>query len=77
MAQNLTDEKQQARVRSLFHRQLQVPLADGAAALAAYQTWETSLQPGFEVSLLQPSKVIAVERCRDLTDVLNCLCHLH
>lgn len=49
LAQNSADEKQQARVRSLFHRQLQVPLADGAAALAAYQAWETSLQPGFDV----------------------------
>ena len=33
-------DKQPERVRSLFHRQLQVPLAQGPAAMAAYMEWE-------------------------------------
>ncbi len=33
-------DKQSERVRSLFHRQLQVPLAQGPAAVAAYKEWE-------------------------------------
>ena len=41
-------DKQSERVRSLFHRQLQVPLAQGPAAMAAYQEWEA----GGEVSLV-------------------------
>ena len=32
--------KQSERVRSLFHRQLQVPLTQGPAAMAAYKEWE-------------------------------------
>lgn len=49
LARDTEDVKQQQRVRALFHRQLQVPLADGAATLAACQAWETKLQPGAEV----------------------------
>ena len=49
LARDPEDAKQQQRVRALFHRQLQVPLADGAATLAACQAWETKLQPGAEV----------------------------
>ncbi len=33
-------DKQSQRVRSLYHRQLQVPLAEGPAAMAAYKEWE-------------------------------------
>lgn len=50
LAKDASDEKQQGRVRSLFHRQLQVPLADGEETLAAYRAWETSLNPDAEVS---------------------------
>eukprot|EP00798_Chlamydomonas_sp_ICE-L_P021550 gene21550-28543_t len=34
-------DKQQDKVRQLFHRQLQVPLEDGEATLAAYVQWES------------------------------------
>lgn len=37
--------EQAERVRALFHRQLAVPLADGAQALEAYKQWEAGL-PG-------------------------------
>ncbi|QCD76392.1 squamous cell carcinoma antigen recognized by T-cells 3 [Vigna unguiculata] len=33
-------EKQVQRIRSLFHRQLSVPLADMSSTLAAYKAWE-------------------------------------
>lgn len=33
-------EKQVQRIRSLFHRQLSVPLADMSSTLMAYKTWE-------------------------------------
>lgn len=33
-------EKQVQHIRSLFHRQLSVPLADMSSTLKAYQTWE-------------------------------------
>ncbi len=36
------DEQQQGRVRALFHRQLQVPLADGTDTLREYQSWEST-----------------------------------
>lgn len=50
LAKDPADAKLQARVRALFHRQLQVPLADSDATMAAYQAWENSLQSGTEVS---------------------------
>ncbi|CAJ1963814.1 unnamed protein product [Sphenostylis stenocarpa] len=33
-------EKQVQRIRSLFHRQLSIPLADMSSTLTAYKTWE-------------------------------------
>eukprot|EP00884_Botryococcus_braunii_P015613 jgi/Botrbrau1/2735/Bobra.0164s0015.1 len=38
-------EKQVNALRSLFHRQLQVPLAEGPSTLKAYQEWEQGLGP--------------------------------
>ena len=37
--------EQAERVRVLFHRQLAVPLADGAETLAEYKAWEQGLLP--------------------------------
>ena len=37
--------EQAERVRALFHRQLAVPLADGAETLAEYKAWEQGLLP--------------------------------
>lgn len=61
------DSKQQERVRSLFHRQLQIPMLDAADTLEAYRQWEQGkggsvpphVQKGFEraqasVELRQP-----------------------
>lgn len=39
--------EQAARVRSLYERQLAVPLADGTATLEAYEAWEQGLFPGW------------------------------
>lgn len=33
-------DKHTERVRQLFHRQLQVPLADGPAVMEGYKAWE-------------------------------------
>ena len=37
-------QEQAEKVRALFHRQLGVPLADGADTLAAYKAWEQAQQ---------------------------------
>ena len=46
LASGAGGDKQSERVRSLFHRQLQVPLAQGPAAMAAYKEWEASGEVG-------------------------------
>lgn len=64
-------------MRSLFHRQLQVPLADVAEILDAYRAWEAeNLQAGAEVSLTALKRcnpVNAPERGRS-TQPGICLC---
>lgn len=42
-ASDPTADAQQQRVRQLYHRQLQVPLADGAKSLQSYRAWEAKL----------------------------------
>ncbi len=57
LAADPADEKQRERVRSLWQRQLQVPLADSADTLEQYRAWEAGgLTPGeVGVSLQQLS----------------------
>lgn len=53
------DEQQQGRMRSLFHRQLAVPLLDGAATLEDYKQWEAARAGG-----VPPHVQKAFERAR-------------
>lgn len=54
-AEPISDAQLQ-RVRQLYHRQLQVPLADAAQTMQAYKTWEASL-PGAKQPAQVPSHV--------------------
>ncbi|KAL5096235.1 hypothetical protein RYX36_000562 [Vicia faba] len=44
-------EKQVQQIRSLFHRQLSIPLADMNSTLIAYKTWEVELGNFHDVSI--------------------------
>jgi len=44
-------EKQVQHIRSLFHRQLSIPLADMNSALIAYKTWEVEQGNFHDVSI--------------------------
>ncbi len=46
MLEEAPSAEQADRVRPLFHRQLAVPLADGAETLSAYKAWEQAQQGG-------------------------------
>ena len=51
LAADPADEKQRERVRSLWQRQLQVPLADSAETLEQYRAWEAGLLTPGEVGI--------------------------
>ncbi|KAK4799960.1 hypothetical protein SAY86_025325 [Trapa natans] len=42
-------EKQLQRIRSLFHRQLSIPLVDSESSLLAYKTWEVEQGKAFDI----------------------------
>ena len=48
-------DAQADRVRALWHRRLRTPLADGEAAVGAYEAWEASLRPASGVGGGGPS----------------------
>lgn len=48
LAANQGGEKQTERVRSLYQRQVQIPLSGNQDVLTEYQAWEAS-QPGTKV----------------------------
>ena len=44
MEESPSSQEQAEKVRALFHRQLAVPLADGADTLTAFKAWEQAQQ---------------------------------
>lgn len=50
-------ERQLQRIRSLFHRQLSVPLVDSESTLLAYKTWEVEQGNAFDLESSDLDKI--------------------
>lgn len=61
-------EKQVQRVRTLFHRQLSIPLVDLEATLLTYKAWEVEQEnvESFDLDKVYPHVAVAYKKANDI-----------